>query len=305
MKRATLLLVMLQFPLALFVLVVSVAAEKKPAPKPCLTSGCTKITLAYTLGSAGTVWAHAINGEEVHTFEDKSGQVAKIADTTGYVSNTEAEGEKNVDAFLPKGCYDATQKPTPSQLQLIAEIVAVLKANYYKMPDFFWTVLYTAQKPECLNSSSIPQYRTVFIYTSLANALHWDRDALAAVIAHEVGHLQDKYCGEIGQNIVANAGQTPLQQVCEKHADNIGIQYVVGAQNVVSPTGTLLHGVNPNGFTITFQTLQGISPTGAGMRYSSNHPINADRITNVKLALEELCRKNIPNACQYAVPLSE
>lgn len=280
---------MLLSPFLLFVFVAPVSAQKKPAPKPCLTSGCTKLTLAYTLGSAGTVWAHAAQGQEVHTFEDKSGQVAKVADATGYVSNTDAEEEKNVDAFLPKGCYDVTQKPTPSQLQLIAEIIAVLKVNYYKIPDFFWTVLYTAQKPECLNSSSIAQYRTVFIYTSLANALHWNRDALAAVIGHEVGHLEDKYCMTFGQNIIANAGQTALQQICEKHADNIGIQYVVGTNDF-----------KPIGFVITFLTLQRISPTGTGMRYSANHPINADRITNVGLALEELCRKNIPNACQYA-----
>jgi len=259
--------------------------EEKPRPRPCLTSGCTKLTIAYDLSSAATGIYNATQGRQVHDFHDQSATVASHADPTGYFLMS---GQGNfLNGGGMQGCYDPSQEPAPDQLRLLAEIVSQLKQNYYWIPNFFWTVIYTAPSANCLNSSSRPDLRTVFFYTSIGNALRWDRDAIAAIMAHEVGHLTDQYCGVLGQNIVATAGQTVLQQVCEKHADNIGIQYVVGA------------GFNPNGFVNTFQTLQQFAPTSVSMRYSANHPINTDRVRNVRLALEELCSRSIPGACQY------
>jgi hypothetical protein len=231
---------------------------------------------------------HARQGQPLYSFHDDFAKLAAHADFSGHLPPGNQEGL--IQSLGMNGCYDPSQEPTHDQLQLLTGIVTQLKQNYYQIPNFYWTVVYTASNTRCLNSSSWPPLRIVFFYRTMGNALRWDRDAIAAVIAHEVGHLVDKYCGTIGQNIIATAGSTMLQQVCEKHADNIGIQYVVGA------------GFNPNGFVSTFQTLQRYAPTATSTRYSANHPINADRITNVGLALRELCKENIPQARQWANP---
>jgi hypothetical protein len=267
-------------------------AERKPEPKPCLTSGCKKLTIAYDLGSMGMAIARATQHQQVYALQRK--RLTWPWDSTGHFVTPDDWQQRNLPNMGMKNCYDPSQRPTRDQLNLLSGIVTQLKQNYYAMPDFYWTVFYTAPRPECLNSNSIATYGEVNFFTTVGKALRWNRDAIAAVMAHEVGHLTDKYCATLGQNITATAGSTALQQVCEKHADNIGIQYVVGA------------GFNPNGFLNTFQTFQRYVPTNIGMRYSANHPINADRIANVGLALEELCKENIPRACEYGrLPESE
>lgn len=269
-------------------------AQNKPIPKPCLTPGCSKITVLYDLGSLGMTIYHATQGQQVHSFRDLSQNVAAMADSSGYAPmESAADQQKFLAGDGMSGCYDPSQKPTPEQLELLKGIVTQLRHNYYYVPKFYWTVLFVAPKPQCLNSFSIPQLHTVFFFTSMGNVLNWNRDAIASVIAHELGHITDKYCETLGANITAQAGSTALQQVCEKHADNIGIQYVVGA------------GFNPDGFVDTFETLQRYIPTNVSTRYTSSHPINADRITNVGLALQKLCREGIPEACEDATAPAE
>jgi hypothetical protein len=260
-------------------------AEHKPEPKPCLTSGCKKLTTAYDLASMGAAIGRAAEHQRVYTFQPQTLPVRH--DPTGFFVGSPAFQE----SAGGKSCYDATQRITMDQFNLLKGIITQLKQNYYSIPDFYWTVLLVRPVVGCVNSNSIPTYGEVNFFTSMGRALSWDRDAIACVIAHEIGHLTDKYCGTLGQNITATAGSTALQQVCEKHADNIGIQYVIGA------------GFNPNGFIKMFQRMQQLLPKATdnvSTRYSSNHPIDRDRITNVGLAVDELCKENIPGACQYA-----
>jgi hypothetical protein len=285
LQRQILLLVSARHHLATLVLLAFVGnsfAQRKPAPAECLTPGCSKLTVLYSLGGAGMSIANAARGKTTYQFQDKSAPIANAADATGYVALSPQVQQK-----LAGDCYDAGQHPAADQMALLRGIVAQLKRNYYAIPTFYWTVIDEASRANCLNSSANAEFRIVFFYSVMGKALSWDRDAIASVMAHEMGHIVDKYCIELGQNISPGAYQTPLGQICEKHADNIGIQYVLGA------------GFNPLAFVITFQTLQKYMPTQKAERYSANHPINQDRITNVGLALKTLCDGNIPEACKY------
>jgi hypothetical protein len=232
--------------------------------------------------------ANAVRGKTSYQFQDRSASIAKDADATGYVVFAPQMQQK-----FAGNCYDASQHPPADQIELLRGIVSQLRRNYYAIPVFYWTVIDVAPNANCLNSSAIAELRTVLFYSVMGKALHWDRDAIASVMAHEVGHIADKYCMSLGQNITPGAYQTPLGQICEKHADNIGIQYALGA------------GFKPSAFVTTFQVLQRYAPTKTALRYAANHPINQDRITNVGLALETLCKKNIPRACEYAEASTE
>ena len=148
-----------------------------------------------------------------------------------------------------------------------------------------------AQEPRCINSFSLPPWRTIFLYSSLLNTPHWNRDEIAAVLGHEAGHLQDRWCGMVGDPLVVVSLTTlrGMEQVCEKHADNIGIQYVLGG------------GFDPTRFAYAFAALENVIPEGDSKRKHlfSSHPINRDRMANVSNALETLCKSGVARACEF------
>lgn len=282
------------------------ARDPRPTPQDCLTAGCRSFTLSYKIGGmAAAVALIALDAESArggrrgnsrrgsrHRSSNMLpwGPNPQNADDYGYVP-TRYQKRFIEHTLGMSGCYDKSQKPTKQQMKVLEDVSAQLRNSYYKVPNFYWSILYLKQEPGCINSVSVPSLRTIFIFTSLMNLLHWNRDEIAAVVGHEAGHLQDRYCIVLGQPLVAlslTAFRGALQ-VCEKHADNIGLQYVVGA------------GFDPARFAYTFAAFENVDPQDKSTRQRlfSTHPINRDRIVNVSHGLEALCNEGVARACQF------
>lgn len=295
------------------------SGDPRPAPKGCLTPGCEALTLAYTADAIARITILAASGtggsqgsgskSRTRSSSARRTRVSRASSSRrppGILGSTLDKLDRDSDQFGyiatkyqerfiehtlgMEGCYDATQRPKKEQMKILDGVVAQLKQNYYRMPNFYWTVLYMAPEKECLNSSSLPQLRTIFPYTSLMNALHWNRDQIAAAIAHEAGHLEDHSRLSIEAIGVRATGLGMLEQGCEKHADNIGIQYAVGG------------GFTPIAFANMFATLENAIPEKNIARITSTHPINRDRIDNVNHALEALCKDGTARACSSVRP---
>lgn len=281
------------------------AHDSRPTPQDCLTAGCRSFTLSYKIGGLAAavaliaLEAQSAGGRRRNSRRGSRRRSSKMlpwgpnlqsADEYGYVP-TRYQKRFIEHTLGMSGCYDKSQKPTKQQMKTLDDVTAQLRNSYYKVPNFYWSILYLKQGPGCINSVSVPSLRTIFIFTSLMNLLHWNRDEIAAVVGHEAGHLQDRYCLVLGQPLVA-LSFTALRgslQVCEKHADNIGLQYVVGA------------GFDPARFAYTFAAFENVDPQDKSTRQRlfSTHPINRDRIVNVSHDLEALCNKGVARACQF------
>ena len=294
------------------------AHDPRPAASACLTEGCRSLTLAWRIGGvtaraalgAAVAAAEAGSGSNSSARRRRRGRSSRSAVSRQRSGNILPYGpnpERDADeyGYVPvryqkrfiertlglTGCYDVTQRPTREQMKLLDDVTTQLKQGLYSVPNFYWTVLYVAQEPRCINSFSLPPWRTIFLYSSLMNTLHWNRDEIAAVLGHEAGHLQDRWCGVVGDPLVVVSLTTlrGMEQVCEKHADNIGIQYVLGG------------GFDPTRFAYAFAAMENVIPEGESKRKRlfSSHPINRDRIANVSSALDALCKSGVARACQF------
>lgn len=217
------------------------------------------------------------------------------ADETGYVT-TRSQRRFIEHTMGYAGCYDAKERPTNAHMKLLRNVVSLLKGqNYYRVPSFYWTVLYMTPRPACMNSESLTDLKMVFVFTSLMDALHWNRDEIAGVIAHEAGHLQDRSCERTIDEAISLSKPASMRQVCEDHADNIGLQYMLAA------------GFDPTRFAYSFAAFENIDPEGESrrLRRSSDHPTNRNRITNVVQDLDALCNQGMERACHFRSLVNE
>jgi predicted Zn-dependent protease len=155
-----------------------------------------------------------------------------------------------------------------------------------------------------INAFSVPGY--VYINRGLLDFVGEDRDALAGVIGHEIGHTtahhavrsaekQIKYSialklllkGDNAQqlgSIAANLALLGYGRKEEYHADKLGVEYMAAS------------GCDPNGMLRFFNKLQakeGKEPGGLAV-YFRTHPPTADRITRVQQEITTLSHKGLP-----------
>jgi Peptidase family M48 len=266
----------------------------KPWPKICLTKGCEwqEIALASS-GLAGTItMAERNQGSSIQTAdalrrEDAfiEGEFKAAPDGGGYVPFSsapqafiiQAAGKRTLVDFDKLYGADRSVPIRPEDAALIASIFDRIRSGPYRVTDFHWTIVPT----NVVNSSSFPDPPFVNVYSAILDFTGRDPDELAFVLAHEIGHTIDaQACSGSGMAHNASFGIPQVEnqffKFCENHADNIGLQLMVGA------------GYNPRGAIRLFQKLEAYQ-TQQGMTdvsaFLGNHPLNASRIQNIERIL--------------------
>lgn len=149
-----------------------------------------------------------------------------------------------------------------------------------------------------INAVSVPGY--VYVNQGLIDFVGNDKDALAGVIAHEVGHTAGRHAvksaeeqlkysivlglvlkGDMAQqlgSIAANLALLGYSRKDEYEADRLGVDYMTSA------------GYNPNGMLRFFRALQakeGKDSKGLSV-YFRTHPPTGDRITRVQQEMQKI-----------------
>ena len=166
------------------------------------------------------------------------------------------------------------------------------KGNRIALPPGFgqiWAIVpFHSQQ---INSEMVPKngIMAVLAFDSMAKFVNYDQDEEAFVIGHEIGHiLAATYCASIR----AQANQAILfkqlalnhaQQVCEEHADFLGLQYMWGAGFNPFAAGAALGRFE---MYLPDQT-RGIASTLAN--FFEDHPISSERIKKLREETIRLC----------------
>jgi Zn-dependent protease with chaperone function len=167
---------------------------------------------------------------------------------------------------------------------VVQRIVARLRTGKYTLPQFQVVITNGSE----INAYADKQKQLVVLPIAIVHFLEKDEGELAFVVAHELGHLQDRNCEAIaGQVRITAEGRSRL---CEERADELGFQYLTGA------------GYNPFDAAAEFGRMM-MFYGGTGVldsifgRFMSDHPINQDRIGNLRKLLTQQCQ-NSPNSCR-------
>jgi predicted Zn-dependent protease len=164
-------------------------------------------------------------------------------------------------------------------------------ARVCERPDIPWTFRVLESKE--INAFSVPGY--VYVNTGLLDAVGDDQDALAGVIAHEIGHTCGRHAvkqmekGAIGgllidllggrsrsvhslANVAANLVMLGYSRDDENDADRRAVRYTIRA------------GYDPNGLVRFFEMLERKEGSGGGglLTYFRTHPNTGDRIKRVR-----------------------
>lgn len=287
------------------------AEDARTAPKTCLVQSCElepHVSKASSIISWGLMASNPLSAAGIPIVlsrqkNDRKAESPKPAKGQSLAYGPDFDNDADESGYVMlryqrrfiersgyPGCYNAKERPTKAHMKLLRNVVALLKdQSYYRVPNFYWTVLYMTPQAGCINSDSVTNLKMVFVFTSLMDALHWNQDEIAGVIAHEAGHLQDRGCERRIGDAVSLRKPASMYQVCEAHADNIGLQYVLAA------------GLDPTRFAYSFAAFENIDPEGESerLRKRSDHPINRDRITNVVEDLDVLCKEGSERACHF------
>lgn len=189
------------------------------------------------------------------------------------------------------GGQTVTSHVSLKDITFTACIILKLQQNRFAMPSFRWHVIHTSE----INASADPIQRVITVNDSLIHFMNYNEDEVAAVVAHEIGHLQD-FQTPVGSGEVSCIPGTRMAvreiQKCEAKADYLGLQYLLGAG---------YNGFGMAGQFGRFLVYQGdTGMRGFLMRFTSDHPINIDRLKAVRAEWIKLCEEHSP-ACQNAV----
>ena len=167
---------------------------------------------------------------------------------------------------------------------LLAINCLTLKQKEYQPPSFDWTV----QKTDVVNAFADSQHHTIVITTGMVNFTRDDPGELAFVVAHELGHLVDQPLGcqaALRRERIATLTQQGAQRQCEARADNVGFQYFVGAH------------FNPYEAAAYFGRFQMyFGKPGLLAQFAMDHPIDAERIQNLRNLFAKLLQEATENA---------
>jgi Zn-dependent protease with chaperone function len=171
-----------------------------------------------------------------------------------------------------------------AHVDLVRRIVNRLQQNQFKMPAFRVFI----EDAEIINAYSLPEYNIVVIPAGIVHFLQDDEGELAFIISHELGHVQDDYCKTLNR---AAAGKITLDQsrTCESRADEIGIQFTIGANyNPYDAAASFGRMMMFTGETDPTQILLN--------RYTKDHPVDVERIGTLRTAVHNYCQK-YPTKC--------
>ncbi|MGH9774429.1 MAG: M48 family metallopeptidase [Candidatus Acidiferrales bacterium] len=150
----------------------------------------------------------------------------------------------------------------------------------YQLPRFQWNI----QKSDVINASAIPSQNMIVVTTGIIEFTRDDPGELAFAVAHEIGHLVDQPSGcaaAIQREQIIAFTEEGAQRACERRADSIGFQYLVGA------------GLNPYEAAAYFGRMQMFSGNpGLFAQFLSDHPIDAERIQNLRNLLIALLQNH-------------
>lgn len=165
---------------------------------------------------------------------------------------------------------------------IVERVVARLQKNKFRLPPF--RVMISNQ--EEINAYAQHDYRLIVLPVAMVHFLHGNEGELAFVIAHELGHLADQECAA-----TLRAGATLGQiRTCEARADEFGLQYQAGA------------GYDPYDAAAFFGRMMMFTGETSLLgsffkRFTSDHPIDLDRISGLRKTLLRYCQQT-PGACR-------
>jgi len=171
--------------------------------------------------------------------------------------------------------------------------------------DLFPTVTWDHVIPDepVINAWTIRERMTIVLPTGIIHFLEQSEGELAFVIAHEVGHLADQAfygisntgglkLGQPGAGLGASLGTygaTANSRTCERRADEIGVQFIAAADynpfDAAAFFGRLMMYQGQTGMLQNFFA-----------RFTSDHPIDQDRIADIRCMITGYCQQN-PPAC--------
>jgi predicted Zn-dependent protease len=198
-----------------------------------------------------------------------------------------------------------SQYKVSTNKQLTAEIVEIGKklAGKCSRPALPWQ--FKVLETKDVNAVSVPGY--VYVFTGLIDFVKNDKDALAGVIGHEIGHTCGRHAAKSVEkqltyglaiqlllkkgnaqdlgSVAANLALLGYSRKDEYQADKFGVDYMYAA------------GYNPEGMIKFFEQLQAKEGknSGAGLeKYFRTHPPTADRIKRVRDEITAL-KKPVPS----------
>lgn len=192
-----------------------------------------------------------------------------------------------------------SQYKVSTNKQLAAEVEEIGKklAAKSSRPKIPWT--FKVLETKDVNAVSVPGY--VYVFTGLIDFVKDDKDALAGVIAHEIGHTCGRHAAKTIEkqftyglliqlvlrkgdsqkfgNIAANLALLGYSRSDEYQADKYAVDYTYAA------------GYDPEGMVKFFEQLQAKEgkDSGSGLeKYFRTHPPTKDRIKRVKDEISRL-----------------
>ena len=207
----------------------------------------------------------------------------------GLVSESqELQAGREADAQIRQK-YRVSSDPTMNRLvQTLGNDLAAVSER----PNIPWT--FRVLDSEELNAFSVPGY--VYMTTATIRAARGDRDMIAGVFAHEIGHTTGKHAvkqmekGTIGNlllgTLLGRSGST-VKALGGLAANLVMLGYSRGDENDADKRAVdymIRAGYDPNGLVRFFDMLnqKGGSSAGGVMTYFRTHPPTGDRISRVK-----------------------
>lgn len=187
--------------------------------------------------------------------------------------------------LAPLSCTSAQDIPELSAR--VDEVVHSLTSspNQYKLPAF---TVWITSKPD-LNAGAEISTHKIFLNSALVRVLYGDRGELAFVIAHEIGHMQDADCMARTEKLGFRG--TNVSRICESAADQIGMQYLLGAGyspfDAAGVMGKLL--MADPGQSSVLGIIFG--------RFAADHPVDIDRVKHLAEFARQTCQQR-PEICR-------
>lgn len=172
--------------------------------------------------------------------------------------------------------------------QLLNRVVSRLEGqnqfNFPKVPEVL-------TDENIINAYAIRERRLIVIPIGMVRFLRESEGELAFVVAHEMGHIVDRACYNPPKARLGIDTGVGTQRICEARADEIGIQFLIGA------------GYNPFdaaaffGRMMMYQGDVGLQRFLSKWVYPSTHPVNSDRIADMRRTLGRYCQR-FPAQCE-------
>jgi beta-barrel assembly-enhancing protease len=172
----------------------------------------------------------------------------------------------------------------------------IVRAN--DMPDYPYR--FRVIERDEVNAISLPG-GPVYVYRGLLRMVGDDDDALAGVIAHELGHIKERHSVDqmekqgLASLLIGNLARGRAQPFAGILA-NVGLlRFSRGDEYEADDEGAVMMaraGYNPNGLVRFFQRLQRVEGRGSGsISWLRTHPTSTQRIRRLQGRVDNLERR--------------